>query len=241
MRSRMGLDSSMLEDLKEEVLHANLMLVEEGLVRLTWGNVSGIDRDKGLFVIKPSGVAYENLTADSMVVLDLEGEVVEGKMRPSSDTPTHRILYREFEEIGGVTHTHSVNATMFSQAGCELPCQGTTHADHFYGTVPVVRELDEAEVAEDYETNTGLAIVECFREKEINPVEMPACFQKFHAPFTWGKNAIDSVKNSVALEVCAQMALGTWQLNADQGGLPRHILDKHYLRKHGAGAYYGQS
>ena len=231
----------MLEDLKEEVLHANLMLVEEGLVRLTWGNVSGIDRDKGLFVIKPSGVAYENLTADSMVVLDLEGEVVEGKMRPSSDTPTHRILYREFEEIGGVTHTHSVNATMFSQAGCELPCQGTTHADHFYGTVPVVRELDEAEVAEDYETNTGLAIVECFREKEINPVEMPACFQKFHAPFTWGKNAIDSVKNSVALEVCAQMALGTWQLNADQGGLPRHILDKHYLRKHGAGAYYGQS
>ncbi|MCG8600017.1 MAG: L-ribulose-5-phosphate 4-epimerase AraD [Verrucomicrobiales bacterium] len=237
----MGLDSSMLEDLKEEVLHANLMLVEEGLVRLTWGNVSGIDRDKGLFVIKPSGVAYENLTADSMVVLDLEGEVVEGKMRPSSDTPTHRILYREFEEIGGVTHTHSVNATMFSQAGCELPCQGTTHADHFYGTVPVVRELDEAEVAEDYETNTGLAIVECFREKEINPVEMPACFQKFHAPFTWGKNAIDSVKNSVALEVCAQMALGTWQLNADQGGLPRHILDKHYLRKHGAGAYYGQS
>lgn len=237
----MGLDSSMLEDLKEEVLRANLMLVEEGLVRLTWGNVSGIDRDKGLFVIKPSGVAYENLTADSMVVLDLEGEVVEGKMRPSSDTPTHRILYRDFEEIGGVTHTHSVNATMFSQAGCELPCQGTTHADHFYGTVPVVRELDEAEVAEDYETNTGLAIVECFREKEINPVEMPACFQKFHAPFTWGKNAIDSVKNSVALEVCAQMALGTWQLNADQSGLPRHILDKHYLRKHGAGAYYGQS
>lgn len=241
MRSRMGLDSSMLEDLKEEVLRANLLLVEEGLVRLTWGNVSGIDRDKGLFVIKPSGVAYENLTADSMVVLDLEGEVVEGKMRPSSDTPTHRILYRDFEEIGGVTHTHSVNATMFSQAGCELPCQGTTHADHFYGTVPVVRELDEAEVAEDYETNTGLAIVECFQEKKINPVEMPACFQKFHAPFTWGKNAIDSVKNSVALEVCAQMALGTWQLNADQSGLPRHILDKHYLRKHGAGAYYGQS
>lgn len=237
----MGLDSSMLEDLKEEVLRANLLLVEEGLVRLTWGNVSGIDRDKGLFVIKPSGVAYENLTADSMVVLDLEGEVVEGKMRPSSDTPTHRILYRDFEEIGGVTHTHSVNATMFSQAGCELPCQGTTHADHFYGTVPVVRELDEGEVAEDYETNTGLAIVECFREREINPVEMPACFQKFHAPFTWGKNAIDSVKNSVALEVCAQMALGTWQLNADQSGLPRHILDKHYLRKHGAGAYYGQS
>ncbi len=230
----------MLEDLKEEVLKANLLLVTEGLVRLTWGNVSGIDRDKGLFVIKPSGVSYENLKPEDLVVLDLEGEVVEGSMRPSSDTPTHRILYREFPEIGGVTHTHSVNATMFSQAGVELPCQGTTHADHFYGSVPVVRELTPEEVAEDYETNTGIAIAECFSERGINPMEMPACFQKFHAPFTWGKNAIDSVKNSVALEVCAQMAMGTWSLNADQPGLPKHILDKHYLRKHGAGAYYGQ-
>ena len=230
----------MLEDLKEEVLKANLLLVTEGLVRLTWGNVSGIDRDKGLFVIKPSGVSYENLKPEDLVVLALEGEVVEGSMRPSSDTPTHRILYREFPEIGGVTHTHSVNATMFSQAGVELPCQGTTHADHFYGSVPVVRELTPEEVAEDYETNTGIAIAECFSERGINPMEMPACFQKFHAPFTWGKNAIDSVKNSVALEVCAQMAMGTWSLNADQPGLPKHILDKHYLRKHGAGAYYGQ-
>ncbi|MGB0154898.1 MAG: L-ribulose-5-phosphate 4-epimerase [Verrucomicrobiales bacterium] len=230
----------MLEDLKEEVFKANLLLVTEGLVRLTWGNVSGIDRDKGLFVIKPSGVSYDNLKPEDLVVLDLEGEVVEGSMRPSSDTPTHRILYREFPEIGGVTHTHSVNATMFSQAGVELPCQGTTHADHFYGTVPVVRELTPEEVAEDYETNTGIAIAECFSERGINPMEMPACFQKFHAPFTWGKNAIDSVKNSVALEVCAQMAMGTWSLNADQPGLPKHILNKHYLRKHGAGAYYGQ-
>ncbi|NRB76738.1 MAG: L-ribulose-5-phosphate 4-epimerase [Verrucomicrobiales bacterium] len=230
----------MLEDLKEEVFKANLLLVTEGLVRLTWGNVSGIDRDKGFFVIKPSGVSYDNLKPEDLVVLDLEGEVVEGSMRPSSDTPTHRILYREFPEIGGVTHTHSVNATMFSQAGVELPCQGTTHADHFYGSVPVVRELTPEEVAEDYETNTGIAIAECFSERGINPMEMPACFQKFHAPFTWGKNAIDSVKNSVALEVCAQMAMGTWSLNADQPGLPKHILDKHYLRKHGAGAYYGQ-
>ncbi|MGB0241336.1 MAG: L-ribulose-5-phosphate 4-epimerase [Verrucomicrobiales bacterium] len=230
----------MLEDLKEEVFKANLLLVTEGLVRLTWGNVSGIDRDKGLFVIKPSGVSYDDLKPEDLVVLDLEGEVVEGSMRPSSDTPTHRILYREFPEIGGVTHTHSVNATMFSQAGLELPCQGTTHADHFYGTVPVVRELTPEEVAEDYETNTGIAIAECFSERGINPMEMPACFQKFHAPFTWGKNAIDSVKNSVALEVCAQMAMGTWSLNADQPGLPKHILNKHYLRKHGAGAYYGQ-
>ena len=230
----------MLEDLKEEVFKANLLLVTEGLVRLTWGNVSGIDRDKGLFVIKPSGVSYDDLKPEDLVVVDLEGEVVEGSMRPSSDTPTHRILYREFPEIGGVTHTHSVNATMFSQAGVELPCQGTTHADHFYGTVPVVRELTPEEVAEDYETNTGIAIAECFSERGINPMEMPACFQKFHAPFTWGKSAIDSVKNSVALEVCAQMAMGTWSLNADQPGLPKHILNKHYLRKHGAGAYYGQ-
>ena len=230
----------MLEDLKEEVFKANLLLVTEGLVRLTWGNVSGIDRDKSLFVIKPSGVSYDDLKPEDLVVLDLEGEVVEGSMRPSSDTPTHRILYREFPEIGGVTHTHSVNATMFSQAGVELPCQGTTHADHFYGSVPVVRELTPEEVAEDYETNTGIAIAECFSERGINPMEMPACFQKFHAPFTWGKNAIDSVKNSVALEVCAQMAMGTWSLTTDQPGLPKHILNKHYLRKHGAGAYYGQ-
>lgn len=230
----------MLETLKQEVFEANLMLVKEGLVRLTWGNVSGIDREKGLFVIKPSGVSYDSLKPEDMVVVDLEGEVVEGDLKPSSDTPTHRILYREFEEIGGVTHTHSVYATMMSQAGVELPCQGTTHADHFYGSVPVVRELSKDEVAEDYETNTGLAIVECFSERNLNPMEMPACFQKYHAPFTWGKNALDSVKNSVALEVCAQMAMGTWQLNPDQGGLPKHILDKHYLRKHGAGAYYGQ-
>ena len=217
------------------------MLESEGLVRLTWGNVSGIDRDKGLFVIKPSGVPYSQLEAAHLVVVDLDGKVVEGDLNPSSDTPTHRILYREFEEIGGITHTHSAYATMFSQAGVELPCQGTTHADHFYGTVPVVRELTTEEVEADYETNTGVAIVECFRDKGIKPMEMPACFQKFHAPFTWGKNAVDSVKNSVALEVCAQMGIGTWQLNAKQDGIPEHILNKHYLRKHGPGAYYGQS
>ena len=230
----------MLEELKHDVWQANLLLQSEGLVKMTWGNVSGVDRDRALFVIKPSGVAYADLTADSMVVVDFEGTVVEGDLNPSSDTPTHRILYREFEDIGGVTHTHSVHATMMSQAGIELPCQGTTHADHFYGAVPVVRELAADEVAEDYETNTGLAIVECFRDRGLKPMEMPACFQKYHAPFTWGKNAADSVKNSIALEVCAQMALGTWQLNPDVAPLPQHILDKHYLRKHGPGAYYGQ-
>ena len=230
----------MLEDLKHEVWQANLLLQSEGLVKMTWGNVSGVDRDKSLFVIKPSGVAYADLAADQMVVVDFDGKVVEGDLNPSSDTPTHLVLYREFEDIGGITHTHSAHATMMSQAGVELPCQGTTHADHFYGTVPVVRELTPDEVAEAYETNTGNAIVECFRERALKPMEMPACFQKYHAPFTWGKNAVDSVKNSIALEVCAQMALGTWQLNPDVAPLPGHILDKHYLRKHGPGAYYGQ-
>ena len=230
----------MLRELKREVLEANLLLVREGLVRLTWGNVSGLDRDRGLFVIKPSGVAYEDLTADTLVVLDLEGRIVEGALRPSSDTATHRILYREFPEIGGITHTHSVKATMFSQAGVELPCFGTTHADHFHGTIPVVRELTPEEVAEDYETNTGRAIVACFRERGLDPLAMPGCFQRFHAPFTWGTSALDSVKNSVALEVCAEMAMGTWHLRPDAAALPTHLLDKHHLRKHGAGAYYGQ-
>ncbi len=230
----------MLEKLKEEVLAANLLLVREGLVRLTWGNVSGIDRARGLFVIKPSGVAYGDLTADSLVVLDLEGRVVEGSLRPSSDAPTHRVLYREFPEIGGVTHTHSANATMLSQAGVELPCLGTTHADHFCGTVPLVRELTPEEVAEDYETNTGVAIAACFRERGLDPMAMPACLQRYHAPFTWGRSALDAVQNSVALEACAGIALGTWQLRPDLAPLPRHLLDKHYLRKHGPGAYYGQ-
>ncbi len=230
----------MLPDLRQEVLQANLMLLAEGLVRLTWGNVSGIDRDAGLFVIKPSGVAYEQLCAENLVVVDLDGKVAEGEFNPSSDTPTHRLLYREFPQIGGITHTHSVHAVMFCQAGRDLPCQGTTHADHFHGTVPLVRELTPAEVDEDYETNTGRAIVECFRENSLDPLEMPAALQRFHAPFTWGKTATESVKNSIALEVCCQMALGAWQLNPEAADLPDHILKKHYLRKHGPGAYYGQ-
>lgn len=230
----------MLEELKQEVWEANLMLEKEGLVRLTWGNVSGIDRDQGMFVIKPSGVAYEELKAEQMVVMDLEGQKVEGDLNPSSDTATHFILYRDLEGIGGITHTHSLHATMFSQAGLEIPCLGTTHADHFRGTVPLVRELSPEEVKEDYETNTGRAIVECFRNRGIDPVEMPACLQRFHAPFTWGKSAIEAVKNSVALEVCAQMAIGAWQLNKAQKGLPDYLLEKHFQRKHGPDSYYGQ-
>lgn len=230
----------MLEALRETVLEANRMLVAEGLVRLTWGNVSGVDRDAGLFVIKPSGIAYEDLTAERLVVVDFDGNVIEGELRPSSDTPTHAVLYREFDAIGGITHTHSCYATMFSQAGVGLPCQGTTHADHFNGSIPVVRELEEEEVEGRYEKNTGLAIVEHFRTRGLDPIEMPACFQKYHAPFTWGKDAVDSVHNAVALEVCAEMGLGTWSLNPETRSIPDHILAKHYERKHGRGAYYGQ-
>lgn len=230
----------MLESLKAEVCAANRALPGSGLVRLTWGNVSGIDRTSGLWVIKPSGVDYEDLTPEAMVVLDLEGRVVEGSLRPSSDTRTHLHLYREFERIGGITHTHSPYATAFSQAGRELPCLGTTHADHFYGTVPVVRALTPEEVAEDYEHFTGVAIAERLRELSLDPLAMPAVLQLHHAPFTFGKNAADSLANSIALEMCAQMALATLALSPGLGPMPQHLLDKHHLRKHGPGAYYGQ-
>ncbi len=228
----------MLEELKQAVAEANIQLEHSGLVKLTWGNVSGIDRERGLFAIKPSGVAYAQLKPEDIVLVDLDGKQVEGDLNPSSDTKTHLRLYQAFEEIGGITHTHSVYATMFSQAGREIPCLGTTHADHFNGPVPVCRALTPEEVDEDYELNTGNAIVERF--EGINPMEMPAVLQLHHAPFTWGKNAMDSLKNSIALETCAQMALGTLQLRPDIGDLPTHILNKHYLRKHGPGAYYGQ-
>ena len=229
-----------LDELRNQVCEANRALPASGLVRLTWGNVSGIDRESGLWAIKPSGVDYDALTPADMVVLDLEGKVVEGRLRPSSDTKTHLHLYREFPQIGGVTHTHSLHATAFSQAGCELPCFGTTHADHFHGTVPIVRALTPAEVDEDYEHFTGVAIVERLRELGLDPLEMPAVLQIHHAPFTFGKNAMDSLNNSVALEMCAQMALASIPLNPTLRPIPAHILEKHHLRKHGPGAYYGQ-
>lgn len=229
-----------LEALRQEVLDANLRIVREGLVRLTWGNVSGIDRETGCFVIKPSGVDYADLTTESLVIVDLEGMVVEGRLRPSSDTETHRILYREFSEIGGITHTHSPMATAFAQAGVELPCMGTTHADHFHGTVPLVRELTPEEAADQYEEATGIIIATHFRERGIDPMEMPACFQKGHAPFTWGHSAAESVNNSIALEMCAEMALATWRIRSDVAELSDHLLEKHYSRKHGLKAYYGQ-
>lgn len=230
----------LLPDLRAQICEANRSLVPAGLVRLTWGNVSGIDRASGLWGIKPSGVDYAALTPEDIVLLDLDGEVVEGTLRPSSDTRTHLHLYREFPEIGGITHTHSLSATIFSQAGCELPCYGTTHADHFHGTVPIVRALTPAEVDADYEHYTGVAIVERLRELRLSPLEMPAVLQRHHAPFTFGKNAMDSVNNSIALEMCAQMALGTLSLMPGLSAMPDYILEKHHLRKHGPNAYYGQ-
>lgn len=230
----------LLPDLRAQICEANRALVPSGLVRLTWGNVSGIDRASGLWGIKPSGVDYDKLTPADIVLLDLEGKVVEGTLRPSSDTKTHLHLYREFAEIGGITHTHSLNATIFSQAGRELPCFGTTHADHFHGTVPIVRALTPEEVATDYEHFTGVAIVERLHELGLSPIEMPAVLQLHHAPFTFGKTAMDSVNNSIALEMCAQMALGSYALNPAMQPIPAHILEKHHLRKHGPNAYYGQ-
>lgn len=227
-----------LKELKEQVLDANRQLEYSGLVKLTWGNVSGIDRDNGLVVIKPSGVPYKELQIHQLVVLDLDGNKVESDLNPSSDTPTHLYLYKNFEAIGGITHTHSMYATIFAQAGREIPCLGTTQADHFPGPIPLARHLTPEEVAEDYEGNTGKCIVERF--EGMNPMEMPGILLHQHAPFTWGKSATDSLKNSIALEAVAQMAWGTLHLNPETNDIPDHILHKHYSRKHGPGAYYGQ-
>ena len=227
-----------LTELREEVCRANLELVRAGLVTLTWGNVSGIDRRRGLVVIKPSGIGYDEMTPERMVVVDLQGNVVEGKLRPSCDTPAHVVLYRHFEQIGGITHTHSSRATMFAQARVEIPCLGTTHADHFHGPVPVTRPLTQQEVETDYEANTGLVIVERFAG--LDPPEMPAVLVAGHAPFTWGRSAADAVHNAVALEAVAEMALGTLTIRADAPPLESYVLDKHYQRKHGPAAYYGQ-
>jgi L-ribulose-5-phosphate 4-epimerase len=229
----------MLEALKKQVWQANLDLVKEGLVVQTWGNVSGLDRAGGKMVIKPSGVPYEGMAWGQMAVVSLAtGRVVEGRLRPSSDTPTHLALYRAFGEIGGIAHTHSPYATMFAQAGRGIPCLGTTHADHFNGEVPVTRAMTRAEVAGGYEENTGSVIVERFRK--LNAAEMPAVLVAHHGPFTWGKNAAEALTNSVALELVAQTALGTLQLAGSVGPIPAFLLAKHFCRKHGPNAYYGQ-
>lgn len=229
----------MLEELKQRVCEQNLALVKHGLVVLTWGNVSGIDRDKGLVVIKPSGVSYDNMTPDDMVVVDLDGNVVEGKYRPSSDTPTHLYLYKAFESVGGIVHTHSAYATAWAQAGRAIPPYGTTHADAFYGAVPVTRALNKAEVENAYEYNTGMVIAETFRGKDAGAV--PAVLVKNHGPFTWGATPAKAVENAVTLEAVAKMAIETERINAKAGEVDKYLLDKHYFRKHGKNAYYGQN
>ena len=228
----------MLEKLKEEVLRANLDLVKHGLVIMTWGNVSGIDRESGLMVIKPSGVSYDKMTAGDMVVTDLDGNVMEGALNPSTDAPTHRALYRAFPGIGGVVHTHSTHATAWAQACRPIPCLGTTHADHFYGAVPVTRKLTEEETANDYEYNTGIVIAESL--KGMDPMSMPAVLVASHGPFTWGTTPADAVHNAVVLEEVARMAAISVTL-ADPAEIDRYLLDRHYLRKHGKNAYYGQN
>lgn len=228
----------MLEELKREVFEANLELPKKGLVVYTWGNVSAIDREKGLVVIKPSGVSYDEMTADDMVVVDLDGNVVEGNLKPSSDTPTHLVLYKEFPEIGGVVHTHSTWATTFAQAGKSIQCFGTTHADYFYGEIPCTRKLLKEEIEGKYEEETGNVIVERF--KGINPVHTPAVVVNSHGPFSWGKDAHEAVHNSVVMEQVAKMAIRTIQLNNEIQSVDNFLLDKHFLRKHGENAYYGQ-
>lgn len=228
----------MLENLKKQVLEANLELDRRRLVIYTWGNVSGIDRKQGLVVIKPSGVAYEELQVDSMVVLTLDGKVVEGDLKPSSDTPTHLALYRSFPEIGGVVHTHSPHATGWAQANRDIPCLGTTHADYFYGSIPCTRPLSQEEVAGEYEKNTAKVIIE--RLQNLDYQQLPGVLVAGHGPFTWGKDPFDAVHNSVVLEEIAKIALASVRLNPEVEPLPQYMLDKHFLRKHGPKAYYGQ-
>jgi len=228
----------MLEELKKRVYEANMLLPKYGLVTFTWGNVSEIDRETGIFAIKPSGVDYDKLTPDDMVLMNLKGEKVEGRYNPSSDTPTHLELYRAFDKIGGVVHTHSSYATSWAQSGRNIPCYGTTHADYIYGDVPCLRCLTKEEIDTAYETNTGLLIVDYFKDKD--PMAVPTVLCKNHGPFTWGKDGHEAVHNAVVLEEVAKMAYRTELINKDVKPAPQELQDKHYYRKHGANAYYGQ-
>lgn len=231
----------MLENLKKQVFAANLDLPKHGLVKFTWGNVSAVDRDSERIVIKPSGVDYESMTYEDMVVVDFEGNKVEGKLNPSSDTATHVALYKAFPEIGGIVHTHSPWATSWAQAGVDLPALGTTHADTFYGDVPCARLLTEEEVSRAYEKETGHVIIETFKARGIDPMAVPAVLLKGHGPFTWGKTPEEAVMNSVVLEEVCRMNYYAKAINPLSSVLPQAVLDKHYLRKHGKNAYYGQN
>ncbi len=228
----------MLEKLKEQVLQANLMLPKYGLITFTWGNVSGIDREKGLVVIKPSGVSYDEMRVEDLVVVDLDGNKVEGKLKPSSDTPTHLVFYKHFKDIGGVVHTHSPWATSFAQAGKGIPALGTTHGDYFFGQIPCTRKMTQEEISSKYEEETGKVVLEAFAG--MNPMDIPAVLVNMHGPFTWGKDPMDAVHNSVVLEEVAKIAYHTMQLTPGIGPMDQALLNKHFLRKHGANAYYGQ-
>ncbi len=230
----------MLEELKREVYEANMELPKRGLITYTWGNVSGIDQKSGYFVIKPSGVDYDKLSAEDMVVMDLNGNKIEGKYKPSSDTPTHMELYKKYPEIGGIVHTHSPEATSWAQAGRSIPLYGTTHADYFYGEIPCARNLTPEEIKQAYEKNTGLVIIETFEKRGLNPMYTPAVLCKNHGPFTWGKDAAEAVHNAVVLEEVAKMAAKTELINPTVEPAPDCLKDKHFFRKHGENAYYGQ-
>ena len=228
----------MLKHIKQIVCQANLDLVRHGLVLFTWGNVSGVDREKGLVVIKPSGVSYDGMTADDMVVVDFDGNVVDGSLKPSSDTPTHIELYKAFPEIGGIVHTHSTCATAFAQAGRAVPAYGTTHADYFHGDVPCARALTQEEIETAYEKNTGLVIIEALRDQDVMAV--PGILVKNHGPFAWGRDPDEAVYHAAVLEQVAKMAVLTEKINPEAPRADQYLLDKHYLRKHGKDAYYGQ-
>lgn len=235
-----GMVIIMLEQLKQQVYEANMELPRRGLITYTWGNVSGIDRERGYFVIKPSGVDYDVLSPDDMVVMDLNGNKIEGRYKPSSDTPTHAELYRKYGDIGGVVHTHSPEAVAWAQAGRDIPLYGTTHADYFFGPIPCTRSLTPEEIEGAYEKNTGLVIIETFEKRGICPAYTPAVLCANHGPFTWGRNASEAVHNAVVLEEVARMARNTEQINPQVLPAPDCIKEKHFYRKHGANAYYGQ-
>lgn len=231
----------MLEKLKEEVLKANLDLPKYGLITFTWGNVSSIDRESSLVVIKPSGVSYDDMSVDDLVVVDLSGNIIEGKYKPSSDTPTHLALYRAYENIGGIVHTHSNWATSWAQAGKSIPAYGTTHADYFYGSIPCTRKMSCKEIQGNYEEETGNVIIETFNKNKIDPMMVPGVLVHSHGPFSWGKDAKEAVHNAVVAEEVAKMAYQAEHLTNDLSKMQQELLDKHFLRKHGKNAYYGQN
>lgn len=231
----------MLSKLKQDVYAANLLLPKYGLITFTWGNVSAVDREKNVIIIKPSGVEYDEMTVEDMVVVDLTtGKTVEGSKKPSSDTATHLALYRRYPQIGGIVHTHSRHATIWAQAGKSIPAFGTTHADYFYDNIPCTRKMTPSEIANDYEYNTGEVIIETFDNHQLDPAQIPAVLVNSHGPFAWGKDAHEAVHNAVVLEECAYMALFSTQLTPNLARMQQELLDKHYLRKHGKNAYYGQ-